>query len=110
MFSSQFLSSCAVRENSDEEGSDTEPVNNSRPFEPAFEIVGTSTVSTDQERQQWTFPINLYCVSLPNKRFYYYFFKINILFKAESLNVHDVTTCGVLMVSESSYFADLPSN
>lgn len=64
----QFLSSCAVTENSDEEGSDTEPVKNSRPFELAFEIVGTSTVSSNQDQQQWTFPIKLYCVSLPNKR------------------------------------------
>lgn len=67
VFSSQFLSSCAVTESSDDDGSDTESVNSSRPFEPAFEIVGTSTVSSDQERQKWRFPLKLYRVSLPNK-------------------------------------------
>lgn len=72
VFSSQFLSSCAFQESSDDEGSDTEAGNPTRPFEPAFEIVGNSTVSTDQERQQWGFPIKVYCVSLRNK-FHYIF-------------------------------------
>lgn len=78
----QFLSSCAVTESSDDEESDTENVN-SRPFEPAFEIVGTSNVSIDQERQQWKFPLNLYCVSLPKQvELVVCFFKINLFFKA----------------------------
>lgn len=63
VFSSQFLSSCVVRENSDDDGSEAEAESSSGPGEPVFEIVGTSSVSTELDRGKGRFPFQLYCVS-----------------------------------------------
>ncbi|TNM94648.1 hypothetical protein fugu_017407 [Takifugu bimaculatus] len=57
----QFLAGCNVKESSEDEGSETEAASSSRPAQPAFEIVGTSLDSPEQEAKQRNFPFKLYC-------------------------------------------------
>lgn len=53
-----------MRESSEDEGSETEADSSPPPTQPAFEIVGTSSDSPEQEAKRRDFPFKQYRVSL----------------------------------------------